>query len=362
MGVNEYKCPNCGGAVQFDSTIQTMKCHNCDAQFEITALDQYNKELEAPAEDQARWGNEIDAQQWDQSEVDALSASSCPSCGAELIGDQNTIATVCPCCGNTQIVSARVSGGLKPSYVIPFFLQKKDATAALNNFYKGKRLLPNFFKQDNNINKVQGVYVPFWLYDADVSAHIRYKATKVKTWSDSNYIYTQTDFYSVVRNGNLGFKRVPVDGSKKMDDNYMDAIEPFDFEKMKNFQPGFLSGYLAEKYDMDSDECKERAKKRMKASIENEFKKSVSGYSSVTTESSVVDIKGGTVAYSLFPVWILNTKYNSENYQFMMNGESGRLVGKLPVDKSKAMKYRLMFTGIFGAAFTVIIQLLAYFL
>jgi len=332
-----------------------MKCPFCDAEFEITALESYQKELELPAEDHFDWEKQSQ-DSWNTLEQDELSTGSCPSCGAELVGDKNSIAMVCPCCGNSQIVLKRLSGMLKPDYLIPFKLEKKDAVEALKNFYKGKRLLPDCFKNENRVNCIQGVYFPFWLYDAQTKAHIRYKTTRTKTWSDSNYIYVKTDFFSVVRDGNMGFEKVPVDGSEKMNDDYMDAIEPFDYAKMKDFQSAFLSGFLAEKYDVDSESCKERAGKRMKASVETEFAKSVSGYSSVAVESSTVNVKGGKIKYSLFPVWVLNSKYKNENYQFLMNGESGKLVGRLPVDKGKSWKYRFLFTGIFGIIFTLITQ------
>ncbi|MDR0321806.1 MAG: hypothetical protein LBI28_09905 [Treponema sp.] len=361
MEIKEYKCPNCGGSVKFDSSKQTMKCPYCDAEFEIDALEEYQKEIASPSKDNAEWGTESQTQTWEESDLNELTTGSCPSCGAELVGDKNTIAMVCPCCGNAQIVSKRIIGMLKPNYVIPFQLDKTAAKEALKTFYQGKRLLPDFFKEDNHINSIQGLYVPFWLFDAKAMAHIRYKATKIKSWSDKNYHYTKTDHYSIIRDGSLGFEKIPVDGSEKMDDDYMDAIEPFDYSQIKDFESAYLSGYSAEKYDVDAEQSKGRAAKRIKSSVETEFASSVSGYSSVYCESSNINVKDGNVSYSLFPVWILNTKYRKENYVFMMNAQSGRLVGKLPCDPAKSWKYRLLFTGIFGMVFTLIIQALRIF-
>jgi predicted RNA-binding Zn-ribbon protein involved in translation (DUF1610 family) len=352
-----------------------MKCPYCDTEFEIAALEEYQKTLASPANvystephsgegsplDNYAWKTEGQIQAWEEGDLNELTTGSCPSCGAELVGDINTVAMVCPCCGNAQIVSKRLSGMLKPNYVIPFKLDKTAAKDALKTFYLGKRLLPNFFKEDNHVNNMQGIYIPFWLFDAKALAHIRYKATKKKSWSDSNYYYTKTDHYSVIRNGSLGFEKVPVDGSERMDDSYMDAIEPFDYSKIKDFESAYLSGYSAEKYDVDAEKSKERAAKRIKATVESEFAKSVTGYASVVPESSNVNVEGGNVSYSLFPVWILNTKYRKENYVFMMNAESGRLVGRLPSDPAKEWKYRLMFTGIIGLACTLLIQALRIF-
>ena len=360
MVIKEYKCPNCSGAVKFDSSIQTMKCPFCGTEFEIEALEAYQKELALPTEDKYKW--DIDkGSAWENPESDDLASGACPSCGAELVGDKNTVATVCPCCGNAQIVQRRLSGLLKPNYVIPFKLEKKAAIAALKNFYQGKRLLPDLFKDENKVNSIQGVYVPYWLFDAKAQGRMRYKATKMSVWSDKDHNYTKTDFYSVVRDGNIAFDKVPVDASEKMDDSYMDSMEPYDYSQLKDFQSAFLAGYLAEKYDVSAENSKGRAEQRIKTSVEKEFIKSVTGYNSVVPESSSVKIEGGKVNYSLFPVWILNTKYKKQNYFFLMNGQTGLLTGKLPVDSGKVRKYMIMITGIIGLSLTFIIQALRIF-
>jgi predicted RNA-binding Zn-ribbon protein involved in translation (DUF1610 family) len=358
MDIKEYKCPNCGGAVKFDSGIQKMKCPFCDAEFEMAAVADYQKQMAQPEKDHFDLDTSNAGTKWNESDLGDLSTGSCPSCGAELVGDKNTIATVCPCCGNTQIIQKRVQGLLKPEYVIPFQLDKKAAKEALLQFYKGKKLLPNFFKSENQINNIQGLYVPFWLFDAKAQGHVSYKATRVTGWSDSSYNYTKTDYYSVQREGNLGFEKIPVDGSEKMNDDYMDSIEPFDYGKLTDFQSAYLSGYIAEKYDVGIEASKERAAKRIKNTFESQFAKSVTGYTSVVKERSSINVENGKAAYSLFPVWILNSKYRKENYQFIMNGQSGLIVGKLPVDKGKVLKYRLLYLFGFGAVFSLIIRLL----
>jgi len=356
MDIKEYKCPNCGGTVNFDSSSQKMKCPYCDTEFEIAALEDYQKEV-AAAKDNFGWSKEEAGGEWKEGELEDLGSGSCPSCGAELLGDANTVAMVCPCCGNAQIVSKRLSGFLKPDYVIPFKLKKEMAVKALKDFCKGKKLLPDFFVNENHINNIQGVYVPFWLFDAEASGNVCYIATKVKKTAN----YTKTDFYSVIRNGNMAFAKIPVDGSEKMDDKYMDAIEPFDYADIKDFQTTYLAGYIAEKYDVDAKKSKERAAHRIKTSVEKEFEKSVKGYSLVKIESSSVSVNDGKSSYALFPVWILNTKYKNENYLFIMNGQTGRLVGRLPIDSKKIWKYGFIYAGVLGTIFTVCIQALRIF-
>jgi predicted RNA-binding Zn-ribbon protein involved in translation (DUF1610 family) len=343
-----------------------MKCPFCDTEFEMAAMAEYQKEL-AAASASKQAGSivgkvEIPDKAFDDSELDDYASNTCPSCGAEFIGGKNTVATLCPNCGNVQIVQKRLSGMLKPQYVIPFKLDKKAAVEALNNLYKGKRLLPGLFTKGNRINSVQPVYFPFWLYDAQAEGRVNYKATKTKSWSDSSYNYTETEYYSVVREGSLALAKVPVDGSERMDDSYMDAIEPFKYSDMKDFDKAFLAGYLAEKYDVDAEQSKERAIKRMKQTMVNEIAKSIPGYTSITPENSNITVKSGKVHYALFPVWILNTKYLGKNYYFLMNGQTGQVAGKLPLDMGRLVMYMTAITGTIGAALTFILYAVrAYF-
>jgi DNA-directed RNA polymerase subunit RPC12/RpoP len=360
MDIKKFRCPNCGKTVKPDGSAESIKCPHCDAEFEITALADYQKEVESQAKDRFEWKTGF-GETWEEGDLGDLSTGACPSCGAEFIGDKNAIAMVCPCCGNAQIVQKRVRM-MKPDGCIPFKLDKKSAVETLKKLCEGKRLLPNFFKKENHIENIQGMYTPLWLFDAKAQARVRYKAGKVNSYSDESYDYVKTDYYSVVRDGGLNFEKVPVSGSEKIDGAYLDAIEPFDYAQMTNFQSECLAGYSANKYDMDLETGKKKGNERIKNLIEKEFVSSLTGYSTVDAENTAVNIENGKLSYALLPVWILNTKYNGENYQFIMNAQTGKFTGKLPVGKGKIMKFRLMFTVIFGTVLTGVIQLLRIFL
>jgi predicted RNA-binding Zn-ribbon protein involved in translation (DUF1610 family) len=344
-----------------------MKCVQCGAELEHKALEEHLNQKKTEAytgvDDKVIWAVENDGEMWDISESDDLAAGSCPSCGAELFGDKNTIAMVCPCCGNAQIVAKRISSMLKPDYVIPFKRDKAAAQEALTEFCNDRRrLLPKTFMVENRIEGVQGIYAPFWLFDAQADGWVMFEAVKIRTEKSGKDTYTTYDYYSVERKGSLAFEKIPVDGSEKMDDKYMDAIEPFNFRDMQEFHPSYLAGYAAEKYDVDAEECKRRAGTRIKNTIENKFKNSVKGYDRVTAESSLTKIKNGTVSYGLFPVWVLNTKYNNENYLFMMNGQTGVFAGKLPVDNGKVWAYKARYTGIISVTLALLIYLILFVL
>lgn len=347
--LQEYKCPSCGGAIAFDSGIQKMKCPFCDTEFEMEALAAYDRELASSQTDDMSWETAAGGE-WQEGEADGLRSFVCKSCGGEIVGDENTVATTCPFCGNPVVMMGQFSGALKPDYIIPFKLDKKAAKAALQKHYGGKRLLPKIFKDQNHIDEIKGVYVPFWLFDADAEANIRYKATRVRTWSDSNYNYTETSFFAVSRGGVVGFERVPVDGSSKMPDDLMESIEPFQFSDAVDFQTAYLAGYLADKYDVDAKQSIERANERIKRSAEEAFASTVQGYTSVVPETSSVKLHGGKAKYALYPVWLLNTTWNGQKYTFAMNGQTGKLVGDLPVDKNVARKWTISLTALCSVA------------
>lgn len=327
----QYKCPCCGGRLEFDSGLQKMKCPYCDTTFDVETLEGYDDALKQDAKDDMHW--DAAQQPWDDVQMGVYT---CKSCGGELVCDENTAATACPFCGNPIVLTGRLSGDLKPDYVIPFKLDKKAAEAALRNHMKGKRLLPNLFRSENRISEVKGVYVPFWLFDADADAHIRYHATRIRTWSDRDYDYTETQHYAVLRSGDLSFTHVPVDGSSRMPDDLMESIEPFDFSSAVDFQTAYLSGYLADRYDVNADDSIGRANERVKKSTESVFASTVVGYHTVVPESTSVRLANGRVRYALYPVWLLNTVWNGKTFSFAMNGQTGKFVGDLPVDKGKS--------------------------
>lgn len=346
--LQEFKCPCCDGAIEFDSGSQKMKCPFCDTEFEVEALVSYNDELKQAKDDDLRWDAPA-GQVWTEDEQTQLRTYVCRSCAGEILADATTGATECPYCGNPVVMTEQFAGNLKPDLVIPFKLDKKAAKEALKKHYSGKRLLPKVFKDENHIDEIKGVYVPFWLFEADADAHIRYKATRVRHWSDSNYNYTETRYYSVVRGGNLGFNWVPVDGSTKMEDALMESIEPFDVSQAVDFNTAYLAGYLADKYDVTAQQSEERANNRVRNTTESAFASTVVGFSTVVPVATNIQLQNGKARYALYPVWLLNTTWKGKKYTFAMNGQTGKMAGDLPMDKSAYKKWLFGLTGIISA-------------
>ena len=348
MALQEYKCPCCGGAIAFDSTLQKMKCPYCDTEFDVESLRGYDEDLKNEGTDHLDWHTDRDAA-WTADENSDLRSYICHSCGGEIVTDATTAATECPYCGNAVVMMHQLKGHLKPDYVIPFKLDKKAAVEGLKQHLQNKFLLPKVFKDENHIEEVKGLYVPFWLFDADADADIRYRGTRTRMWSDARYNYTETSYFSIYRAGNIGYDHVPVDGSSRMPDDLMESVEPYDFSEAVDFQTAYLAGYLADKYDVDAEHSAERANVRVKDSTVDAFRETVQGYATVTPEATSVRLHNGKTAYAFYPVWMLNTVYKGEKYVFAMNGQTGKFVGNLPVDWGKFWRFGALFTAAFSA-------------
>ena len=349
--VLEYKCPCCDAPLKFDDTLQKMRCEFCDNEVTIEAVREYN---DVGSDEEAQW--EEPSAQWDSAEQESLQSFTCSACGGEIISDENTAATFCPYCENPTILPGRLSGGLKPDAVIPFKTSKEDAKSAFLKLCKGKPLLPKMFTEKQRIEMITGIYVPFWLYDCDCSMDAKFRATRIKTWSDSRYYYTKTEYYLLSRAAEASFSHIPMDGSKKLDDAIMESIEPFDYAQMVDFETAYLSGFFADKYDVQVDEGHSRIKERAQDTIYETIRQSCVGYSSLVPLSQNVHINHGKARYVLLPVWMLHTQYEGKTYVFAMNGQTGKMTGTLPVCKKRSAAW---FGGI-SAAVTALAALIQF--
>ena len=352
-GVTTYQCPACTGPLHFVGESGKLECDYCGTTYDVAEIEKIYREKEADsaaaqaaadaALDRERAAVEQMGVSWNEQEAAGMKTYNCPSCGAEMICDASTAASNCPYCGNPAIVPGQFTGGLRPELVIPFKLDKQAAIDALKKYYQGKKFLPKAFCQQNHIEEIQGVYVPFWLCDCQVDGTATYHASNSRTWQEGDYEITETDHYEVDRSGRIGFERIPVDTSTKMPDAHMDAIEPYDYSALKPFSTAYLPGFLADRYDVNQQDSLPRIQKRAENSAAIELRNTVKGYGSVHAQSQSFQFHRGDMKYALMPVWMLSTKWNGQNFLFAMNGQTGKLIGDLPVDKGK---YFAWFAGI----------------
>lgn len=357
----EYKCPACGGALAFDSATQKLKCPFCGSEFDVSQFDESHKEdIKDNVKGEMEW-NVAAGGEWGANEQEGMNVYSCNSCGGEIVCDETTTSSSCPYCGNPIVMKGKLSGMLKPDYIIPFKLDKEEAKKALKRHVESKKLVPKLFKSDNHIDEIKGVYIPFWLFDADVDAQISFSGEKTRTWSDSDYKYIEHNYYDIYRCGSVAFDKVPVDGSSKMPDDLMESIEPFNFSEAVDFTTAYLAGYMADKYDVDANASIEAANARIRRSTEDAFRGTVRGFTSVTAQNSYINLRNGNAKYALYPVWLLNTKWQNNIYTFAMNGQTGKFVGDLPMDKGAYWrKFAVIAIGV-AAILTGLVALIDYF-
>lgn len=343
----QYKCPACGGEITFDPKSQNLKCPYCDTEYEPETLRAYDEQLKQS--DETTWNTEDAGRDWEDGEADGFRLYICKSCGGEVVTEDTTGATTCPFCGSPMIFTGQFAGDRRPDLVIPFQLDKKAAKEGLLRHLSGKKLLPPVFKDENHIDEIKGLYVPVWLFDTVADGQMRFRCTRTRVWQDRNFIYTETKHYAVQRGGTMTFGDIPVDGSSKIADDLMESLEPFDLTKAVDFQTAYLSGYLADTYDVPAKDCQPRATERVKTTMERSLREIVGqGYDTATLENASLHCHGGRVRYALYPVWVLNTHWQDKDYLFAMNGQSGKFVGDLPMDKAAWWKW----FGIYGAAFS----------
>ena len=389
----QLKCPSCGAPINFDVPSGKMKCSFCGASFTVEEVNQFNgisqanAELDAahaqqagtsgaggsgaaggagaaatpetqistaPAEGQPGWV-EPPPTYLDEATGQKMAQFQCNSCGGEIIGSPDMVSARCPWCNNNFVATGQLTSTRVPDRMIPFAMTKEQALEAFKANMKGLKLIPREFKQVS-VDDIQGVYVPYWLYDATVAGEGNFSCENIRTWTDSEYEYTEHREYQVYRSANVAFLDVPVAGTTKVTDKITESVEPFDYTKSVAFSPAYLTGFMTNKYDVEAQDANPRALERMKDSTEEVLRNSISGYDTVSTINTSIQPAFGELEYVFLPMWLMNVKFQYKNYNYAMNGQTGKFVGTFPVSERK------YWTGLIGIAIPIAIIFGAIFI
>lgn len=336
----EHKCSKCGASIVFNPDSQTMICPYCGTLSDV--LDTISNDGNLRSKKKRKNANLTDE------ELQYISEYQCVSCGGEIYADDTTSATLCPYCGNAVILRGRVSGMLRPKKIIPFQISKEQALEGLDRFIGSKHFVHKDFIDRRKLDEVKGLYVPFWIFDAKASGDITYDCVNQRVWTQGDYEYTERKYYSVRRAGDLEFHDLPVTASSKMSDDMMESIEPYDVSMSTNFITGYLSGYIADRYDIEEESAFPRAEKRMFRSVQSELSATVH-YDEVRISEKEMDMPWSRSRYVLYPVWMISSVWKDQVFTFAMNGQTGKFVGDLPMDKGLRNKYFAISFAIAGA-------------
>lgn len=336
MTVVSYKCPNCGAELEFDPKTQKFGCEYCASQFTKEELDRIRPEPEAADQPE-------DKKEAEKNGAEEAVVYSCPSCGAEIVTDATTAATFCYYCHNPVVLSGRLDGSFTPDKVVPFAFNQEQAQKKFEEWIGKKKFLPKSFLRERRLEKLTGVYFPYWLTDCDVFGRIDGQATRVRTWRSGNRRFTETSFYKVVRGGEIHFEDMLHSALSKANRVLVEQVQPFSERGMKDFSMAYLSGFFAEKRDMEYKQFEPTVRSQVRQYTESLLRDRVNGYATVNVGSTVAEIHTLKPEYALLPVWTMTFRYQNELYYYAMNGQTGKTCGKLPVSYKKLA---LLFAGI----------------
>lgn len=322
----QYKCPNCNGDLRFNPQKQGFSCEYCDSFFTTEECKEANEQMQEQTQSDASAQEEF---------ADGNQVFTCQSCGAELITDLHTTATECVYCHNPVVMSGRLSGEYRPSKVIPFKITREQATDIFKTWCSKRKFLPKDFQSESQLVHLHGVYVPFWVADCHVRGKMNAECHKIRRWSDSNYEYKEIKEYEVIRHAELDFQGIPADGASKISDELMEAVEPFDYRDTVPFEMAYLSGFLSDKFDVDKSQVFPRIRNRAVNGSDQMLRSSMTGYDTVRVIQSDMTVLQTKWQYMLLPVWFMSYQYRGKQYDFAINGQTGKQAGTPPLDKKK---------------------------
>lgn len=324
MEAVQYKCPACGAGLKFDAEKQDFICEYCDSVFKEEDFFKKDEALKTPSPEKEE----------NREKLENALLYSCPSCGAQIVTDETTAATTCYYCSNPVVLSGRLSGELKPDYIIPFKVDKKNAIEKFKTLCGKKKFLPKNFLAESRLEEIKGVYFPYWYIDCDANGSLNATSRQVKSWVVGDIKYTETTVMGHFRKGKMQVVNMPEAALKSKDRDLMKYVCPFDPSDFVPFSMSYLSGYFAEKRDVETSEVYQQAANNVK-SYSAERLKSTINYAGVTVKDSQINVGNFKWKYNLLPVWVLNYKHGEKNYIYALNGQTGSVYGELPVCKKK---------------------------
>ena len=324
-----YKCPNCADALYYEPEENCLVCRSCDSRFQP---------------------EELDEGKYPKMRMD-FHIYSCTACGAEIMVTPTETATYCVYCGQPVIVFDRVSSELKPDYVVPFKVTKRQAEYNIRQKIKKNPVVPKEFK-DFKVDTLRGIYIPYWLYDFDYYDTQYYEVSRKvlggMTQSTRGY-FKEAQVY---------FRDLPTNASSVLDDKELQSLGKFDFREMLPFSPSYLSGFYADRYDIDFADAAEyavyQAQQIFDYHMQNDLYKK--GYETAFMKYKSPRVVAKSVSYLLLPVWFMTCQYEGRPYTILVNGQTGVVAGNLPIHKLKA--WRLF--GLCTAAISPIFLLFVY--
>ena len=350
--MQNYSCKNCGAELFWDTQAGCLKCQYCDSEYQAEDFADHTVDPNAAQDPET-----IDTQYAATEVEDGMVLYKCSTCGGEVVALPTTMATICPYCGEAISITSKSAGMFRPEMCIPFKQSKKEIMEVYKQYVNKSLLTPKTFKEESTIEKITGLFAPFYLHDVYGSGNYVFtgETTSARKRGDDRVTTHKVYDLSVRTSGE--FKKIPTDASTKLENKLMEAIEPYKYDEEKPYNPAYMAGFVAEQGDDEKADLDERAETRFKTGLRDKARSLFSGYSGVTVKTENVNISKHDSQYVMLPVWMLNVKHGDKKYTFAINGQTGKVSGKLPMDVGKLA---LIGAGVFGAA-DLIVALISMF-
>lgn len=320
-----YPCPNCGAEMTYDIKKGKLHCGHCSGEIALSSIIQQSTSRTA----EGGTSTEINGK------ILAGAEYHCPNCGGLMITKDKETSMICAYCGAPMILADRLTGKRRPVKLLPFQLDRQDAEKAFRKWCRNGRFAPKGFTSAENIQRLKGMYIPYWLFQFDARVDISAQATNVRIFRQGDYQVTETEFYDIQRAYKLQYKDIPLDASRQLEDGEMAKLEPFNFNELKTFDMPYLAGFDSSSYDFDDGELSPSAKDKVRKYARDYAQGAVSGYSTVHLNGHTVNFEREEEAFIFVPIWFVDYNYHGKVYKFMMNGQNGRIAGTPPTSRGK---------------------------
>lgn len=346
--LKNYICPGCGGTIEFSPGTDELYCFYCGSRYSVTEWKSlYGESPEEQPADTALQKVDFAGENAQEAHREAyiqMQILHCNSCGGELAVNAVESSSFCPYCGQATIVTDRVEYQQRPDYILPFRFTKEQAETMIRSRFRMGKFIPKEIREFH-VDKLRGIYIPFWLYDMYYGDDQYWKyEKKTNNRSSTRYSHRLADCY---------FQKMTLDASERLNDNSSQRLEPYFMNDLQSFDPAYLSGFYSDRYDVGTDETDSIAYMRAKELFNSGVRKTIPGKKQSLIDSMPVHhITKRQYAY--LPVWFLTFRQDNEPYTILMNGQTGKIVGAVPFIKQKAYIRFILLAIVFCVLFAVI--------
>ncbi len=334
---HRFPCDQCGADFRFDPDAGKLVCDHCGNTAEVAQVGPWEGTIRELDFEKALSG------QLDGAEVEETRVLSCPNCGAQVAFDEKTHAAECPFCATPVVTGTGTHRHIKPKGVLPFALEERAAREAMTEWLGRLWFAPNGLQEyARKGRKMQGIYVPYWTFDADTKSSYRgergtvyYETKTVMRDGKRQQVRVQKVRWRAV-SGRVArfFDDVLVLASRTLPKRYTDALEPWDLGALEPYRPEFLAGFRAEGYQVELEDGFKEARAHMDNVIARDVRFDIGGDRQRIHDIDT-DVRDVTFKHILLPVWLAAYKYRGKTYRFVVNGRTARVQGERPYSAIK---------------------------